>query len=131
MPMTLSSSTMSIKFHTMRSPVNHGAFVGRVKKYFPVINRAMMSVAEKRKRSLQTLIDAGVLHPLKRGRPPIYENDEERLAVLKSQKARCNKRHADRVKDARALFKERMRSASEAKNTTLVKEGPSQPTESS
>ena len=74
----------------------------------------MASVGEKRKQSLQTLLDAGVLQYLKRGRPPLYENDEERFAALKNQKAACNKRRLERVKVARALLKEITRSTGEA-----------------
>jgi hypothetical protein len=59
-------------------------------------------------------LQSGLLQPLKRGCPAIYENDEERLAALKNQKAACNKRRLERVKVARALLKEITRSTGEA-----------------
>ena len=57
------------------------------------------------------MMDAGLLQPVKRGRPPIYENDEDRLAALKKQKKVCSQRYGERIKAARALLKESMRSA--------------------
>ena len=61
---------------------------------------------DRRKENLQTLIDAGLLHPVKRGRPCLYQTDEERLAALKQQKKVCSLRYAERVKAARALLKD-------------------------
>jgi hypothetical protein len=71
---------------------------------------------ERRKETLQTLLDAGLLQPTKRGRPSIYENDEERLDALKQQKKLCSQRYAERVKAARILIKENARSTNEVNN---------------
>jgi len=76
--------------------------------------------SDRRKESLQTLMDAGLLRPLKRGRPPIYENDEERLAALKQKKKVCSQRYGERVKAARALLKESARSSDDVNNVSTV-----------
>jgi hypothetical protein len=46
------------------------------------------------------LISQGFLQPVKRGRPCLYETDEERLAVKKAQQRECIKRHNTRIKEA-------------------------------
>ncbi len=46
------------------------------------------------------LVSQGFLQPSKRGRPPLYETDEERLAVKRAQQRECMKRHNARVKEA-------------------------------
>ena len=61
---------------------------------------------DRRKENLQTLIDVGLLIPVKRGRPCLYQTDEERLATLKQQKKVCSLRDAERVKAARAILKD-------------------------
>jgi len=77
-------------------------------------------MSSRRKESLQTLMDAGLLQPLKRGRPSIYKNDEERLAALKKQKKDCSQRYTERVKEARALLKVNARSTDEVNNVVVV-----------
>ena len=81
---------------------------------------AMTCVAQRRKESLQTLIDSGFLQPLKRGRPQIYQNDEDRLAALKEQKKACSRNYGERVRAARALLKEAPRSTDEVKNVEVL-----------
>ena len=71
---------------------------------------------DSRRESLRTLMEAGLLQPLKRGRPAIYENDEERLAALKQQKKVCSQRYTECVKVARALLKEAARSDDDVNN---------------
>ena len=61
---------------------------------------------DRRKENLQTLIDVGLLIPVKRGRPCLYQTDEKRLAALKQQKKVCSLRYAERVKAARTLLKD-------------------------
>ena len=61
---------------------------------------------DRRKENLQTLIEAGLLIPVKRGRPCLYQTDEERLAALKQQKKVCSLRYAERAKAARTLLKD-------------------------
>ena len=75
---------------------------------------------ERRKETLQTLLDAGLLQPTKRGRPSIYENDEERLDALRRQKKVCSQRYAERVKAARTLLKENARSSAEVNNVVTL-----------
>jgi hypothetical protein len=75
---------------------------------------------DRRKESLQTLMDAGLLQPLKRGRPAIYETDEERIATLRQQKKVCSQRYGERVKLARALLKESVRSTGDVNNVSIV-----------
>ena len=75
---------------------------------------------ERRKETLQTLMDAGLLQPSKRGRPPIYENDEERLDALRRQKKVCSQRYAERVKAARTLLKENARLSDDVNNVSTV-----------
>ena len=76
----------------------------------------MTRIATRRRESLQTLMDAGLLQPLKRGRPAVYENDEERLAALKQQKKVCSRRYTERVKVARALLREVARPDADVNN---------------
>ena len=71
---------------------------------------------ERRKETLQTLLDAGLLQPTKRGRPSMYENDEERLDALRRQKKVCSQRYAERVKAAQVLLKESARSTDDVNN---------------
>ena len=80
----------------------------------------MSACSNRRKESLQTLMDAGLLQPVKRGRPPIYENDEDRLAALKKQKKVCSQRYGERIKAARALLRESMQSAVDANNDSAI-----------
>ena len=61
---------------------------------------------ERRKENLQILIETGLLQPVKRGRPCLYQNDEDRQAALKQQKKICSLRYAERVKSARTLLKD-------------------------
>lgn len=51
------------------------------------------------------LVSKGFLKPSKRGRPCLYETDEERLAVKRAQQKECMRRHNARVKEARELLK--------------------------
>ena len=54
--------------------------------------------------TVKELIDKGFLQPTKRGRPSLYSSDEERKEVHRSQQRACVKRHAERVKEARQLM---------------------------
>ena len=65
-------------------------------------------------------MDAGLLQPLKRGRPPLYETDTERAAALKRQKQMCDQSRKERVKNARALLKEATRSHVEINNVETM-----------
>ncbi len=65
-----------------------------------------MPAVAKPKPSLQELIDNGFLEPVKRGRPAVYTNDEERRAAHKVQQKECMKRHLARIKEARARMLE-------------------------
>ena len=69
-----------------------------------------MPAVAKPKPTLQELIDNGFLEPVKRGRPAVYANDEERRAAHKVQQKECMKRHLARVKEARARMLENMAS---------------------
>ena len=60
-----------------------------------------MPPVAKPKPSLQELIDNGFLEPIKRGRPCVYNTDEERRAAHKAQQRDCMKRHSARLKEAR------------------------------
>ena len=60
-----------------------------------------MTVASLRHLNLQSLLDAGLMNPVKRGRPPLYKDQEERIAVLKNQKKECNQRYLARLRDAK------------------------------
>jgi hypothetical protein len=60
-----------------------------------------MPSAKKQSVSLQELVEKGFLQPLKRGRPPLYNTDEERREVHRAQQRECVKRHAERVREAR------------------------------
>jgi len=50
--------------------------------------------------SVAELVSKGFLQPSKRGRPCLYETDDERLAVKRAQQRECMKRHNARVKEA-------------------------------
>ena len=80
----------------------------------------MSACRNRRKESLQTLMDAGLLQPVKRGRPPIYENDDDRLAALKKQKKDCSQRYGERIKNARALLKESVRLTADVNNASTI-----------
>lgn len=77
-------------------------------------------MSSRRRESLQTLMDAGLLQPLKRGRPSIYKNDEDRLEALRKQKKDCSLRYTERVKAARALQKENVHSMDNVNNVVAV-----------
>ncbi len=76
----------------------------------------MTCVAERRKESLQSLVDAGYLQPLKRGRPAIYQNGDERRAALKLHNNICSQRYGERVRAARALLNDSVRSTVNIQN---------------
>ena len=65
-----------------------------------------MPSAKTQGASLQELVEKGFLQPLKRGRPLLYETDEERRAVHRAQQRDCVRRHAERVKEARKRMQE-------------------------
>jgi hypothetical protein len=56
--------------------------------------------------SVSELVEKGFLQPLKRGRPPIYSNAEEKREAYRAQQRICVKRHAERVKEAQLLMKQ-------------------------
>ena len=58
--------------------------------------------------SVSELVEKGFLQPMKRGRPPIYSNAEEKREAYRAQQRICVKRHADRVKEAQLLMKQSM-----------------------
>jgi hypothetical protein len=89
-------------------------------KYLTLVKPSMTVRNDRRKETLQTLMSAGLLQPVKRGRPQIYENDEERLAALKLQKQVCSHRYTERVKAARMLLKENMRSTDDVNNVRTM-----------
>jgi hypothetical protein len=64
--------------------------------------KATMPPVAKPKPSVEVLHATGFLKPVKKGRPPIYETDEERRLAHKAQQKECTKRHAARVREARA-----------------------------
>ena len=47
-----------------------------------------------------TLEMHGCLVPAKRGRPAIYQTDEERKAALREQQRICRRRYTQRIKEA-------------------------------
>jgi hypothetical protein len=56
--------------------------------------------------SVSELVEKGFLQPMKRGRPPIYSNAEEKREAYRAQQRICVKRHAERVKEALLLMKQ-------------------------
>jgi len=50
---------------------------------------------------MKTLRDEGFLQHCKRGRPTIYDSDEARKAALREQKRICNRKYAERIREAK------------------------------
>ena len=77
-----------------------------------------MTVVSLRQVNLQSLFDAGLMQPVKRGRPPLYTTNEERILILKKQKKECNQRYLARLREAKnqLVFSECVRSAVEELN---------------
>ncbi len=65
-----------------------------------------MPSVKKHSVSLQELVEKGFLQPAKRGRPPLYDTDEERRRVHRAQQRECVRRHAQRVKEALRMMQE-------------------------
>jgi hypothetical protein len=66
------------------------------------------------------LIEQGYLQPSKRGRPRVYPTDEEQVAAKRAQQKVCAKRHAERVRAARALMKATLEEPCGVKRTCSV-----------
>ena len=76
-----------------------------------------MSPVVNPKTSLQDLLDNGFLQPVKRGRPCLYQTDDERKTAHKAQQRECMKRHAARMKEAHRLMAEYIRN--DSRNNTV------------
>jgi hypothetical protein len=63
------------------------------------------------------LVEQGFLQPLKRGRPRVYPTSEEQAAAKRAQQKVCARRHAERVKEARALMKATLQETDGVKRT--------------
>ncbi len=54
---------------------------------------------------VKKLFDEGFMSKSKRGRPPIYQSDEDRTAALRAQRKACSQRYAERLRAAMNLLK--------------------------
>ena len=61
----------------------------------------MPADVQSRRDLMKTLRDEGFLVHCKRGRPAIYDSDEARKAALREQKRICNRRYAERIREAK------------------------------
>ena len=54
---------------------------------------------------VKKLFDEGFMSKIKRGRPPIYQSDEDRTAALRAQRKACSQRYAERLRAAMSLLR--------------------------
>ena len=76
----------------------------------------MVASSDRRRESMQVLVDTGLLIPLERGRPRIYQSEEERMIALRQQKKICNQKYAERLRHAKQQLKELVSSDVDVKN---------------
>ena len=54
---------------------------------------------------VKKLFDEGFMSKSKRGRPSIYQTDEDRMAALRAQRKACSLRYTERLRAAMNLLK--------------------------
>jgi hypothetical protein len=59
-----------------------------------------MTISEER----DMLKKAGLLHPCKRGRRPLYNTEEERIAARRAQKRACQNEYRRKFNEAKAQY---------------------------